>query len=527
MMRKIIISTFLIFSILNPQTLMAQSSTSLNIQNIQTSDKKITVVTNGDSLSKKASYRFFEKNQNGTKGSPIGAQQITDFKNYFNADLGTYRYWFDANTSNLSNGVEYFIYATLTDSKGNKTSSEASAVFVAQNSSKAQEFLSVNVSDQRVTAYAKNIKNGTQKVYFEIFDADTNKPVPNTKKSFSEGDPDFLGSTASADYTNFSQMEDKKNYYVKFTSDQNQAGYTASFVGVNSTPKTNNGSNVNQNGDPSQEEAVATNQKQLEATKVYTFLSELPIIGSSFDPGQPNAFQNLLNQILRIFYWFIGVAAVLFITWEGFQFMYSESAFGKSAARKRIQQILWGIILAFISVWLLSIINKDFVDIKIGAKKVTIDLDKMVDNLPKPTGLTCDISKLPSKPELFKSLAAPGAQVSQGLHACNGIDIAVVVGTDIYSISDGTVIASENKCKEGDKNCGGGFGNYVKIQSGIAQIIYAHASELYVKTGDVVKSGSKVIKSGNTGYSSGPHLHLEVYNVRHPYENLKKGSVLK
>lgn len=84
------------------------------------------------------------------------------------------------------------------------------------------------------------------------------------------------------------------------------------------------------------------------------------------------------------------------------------------------------------------------------------------------------------------------------------LDYGVPVGTEVYAAAEGVVFAA------GWSN--GGLGNYVCIQhSGGMRTLYGHGNgTFYVKPGDVVKKGQLIMLSGNTGNSSGPHLHFEV-----------------
>lgn len=55
------------------------------------------------------------------------------------------------------------------------------------------------------------------------------------------------------------------------------------------------------------------------------------------------------------------------------------------------------------------------------------------------------------------------------------------------------------------------YGNMVMIDHGNGIVtLYAHGSELLVKTNDTVVQGQAVLKVGSTGYSTGPHAHFEV-----------------
>lgn len=73
----------------------------------------------------------------------------------------------------------------------------------------------------------------------------------------------------------------------------------------------------------------------------------------------------------------------------------------------------------------------------------------------------------------------------------------------------------------------GGYGNWVKIVKGALEVIYAHLSKHKLKTGQKVRVGQTVGISGNTGFSTGPHLHYEMRrNGRHfnPLPWLKKNN---
>lgn len=84
-----------------------------------------------------------------------------------------------------------------------------------------------------------------------------------------------------------------------------------------------------------------------------------------------------------------------------------------------------------------------------------------------------------------------------------GIDVGASVGTPIYAADNGTVVYSQYN--------DGGYGNLVQIDHGNGFVTYyGHCSELLVKVGDVVAKGDLIALVGNTGRSTGPHLHFEV-----------------
>lgn len=89
---------------------------------------------------------------------------------------------------------------------------------------------------------------------------------------------------------------------------------------------------------------------------------------------------------------------------------------------------------------------------------------------------------------------------SRGIHT--GLDIATSTGTPIKAAASGVVTYSGYK---------GSYGYMVVIaHANSVQTYYAHCSRLYVSAGDEVNQGDVIAAVGNTGNSTGPHLHLEV-----------------
>lgn len=88
-----------------------------------------------------------------------------------------------------------------------------------------------------------------------------------------------------------------------------------------------------------------------------------------------------------------------------------------------------------------------------------------------------------------------------------GIDICDAVGTPITAADSGKVVFSG-----WDDS---GYGNMVKIDHGNGYMtLYAHCDELYVAQGEEVEKGDVISTMGNTGRSTGPHLHFEVINTK-------------
>lgn len=84
-----------------------------------------------------------------------------------------------------------------------------------------------------------------------------------------------------------------------------------------------------------------------------------------------------------------------------------------------------------------------------------------------------------------------------------GIDIGKSLGDDVLSCLDGTV---KSKFYEKD-----GYGNIIIIDHGNGlESRYAHLNGFNVNVGDKVEGGSKIATVGNTGRSTGPHLHFEM-----------------
>jgi LysM repeat protein len=106
----------------------------------------------------------------------------------------------------------------------------------------------------------------------------------------------------------------------------------------------------------------------------------------------------------------------------------------------------------------------------------------------------------------------PGAVRSQGIHGYNGVDLAASAGTPVLASAAGEVIVSRSS------GWNGGYGSYVVVKhSNGTQTLYAHLSSVAVVMGQKVSAGQKLGGVGNTGRSTGNHLHFEVRGARNPF----------
>jgi murein DD-endopeptidase MepM/ murein hydrolase activator NlpD len=166
------------------------------------------------------------------------------------------------------------------------------------------------------------------------------------------------------------------------------------------------------------------------------------------------------------------------------------------------------ILLSLLSI---SIVPENIINNSIDFKRVTIILDsvdkltnvKSVLDLPifSPIKMK-DIIEI--KDMYGKRLKHP---ITRKPSFHTGIDFSVVTGTKIYSTADGIISKAERK---------GGFGKQIIIQhKDDYSTRYGHLSKIIVKKGDIVKKGQLIGLSGNTGITTGPHLHYEImhYNV--------------
>lgn len=129
------------------------------------------------------------------------------------------------------------------------------------------------------------------------------------------------------------------------------------------------------------------------------------------------------------------------------------------------------------------------------------------------------VKKISAKRKVYASVgigyyARPiiGGVKSQGLHGHNGIDIAAPNGTTLLAAASGNVVVARND------GYNGGYGKMVIINHpNGTQTVYGHMDQVYVSSGQNVKQGEVIGLSGNTGKSTGPHLHFEVRGAENPF----------
>lgn len=105
-----------------------------------------------------------------------------------------------------------------------------------------------------------------------------------------------------------------------------------------------------------------------------------------------------------------------------------------------------------------------------------------------------------------------GGRKTQGLHGYNAVDLSTSIGTAVMASCPGTVLVSRNF------GWNGGYGNYIAIEcSNSTQTVYGHLSQTFVALGAPVVQGQVIGLSGNSGRSTGPHLHFEVRGAANPF----------
>lgn len=105
-----------------------------------------------------------------------------------------------------------------------------------------------------------------------------------------------------------------------------------------------------------------------------------------------------------------------------------------------------------------------------------------------------------------------GGRRTQGLHGYNAVDIAIPVGTPVVASAPGMVTVARSS------GWNGGYGSYVVLSHpNGTQTVYGHLSSVTAGQGQQVSQGQVIGYSGNTGRSTGAHLHFEVRGARNPF----------
>ena len=149
-----------------------------------------------------------------------------------------------------------------------------------------------------------------------------------------------------------------------------------------------------------------------------------------------------------------------------------------------------------------------------AAKEIAAEIDRLIaesDVIPSNEGFIWPVNT-------SKKISSPiGGRVSPGgIGSTNhkGVDICNVGYTSsVFAVKSGKVILANTS------GWGGGYGNYVVIDhGGGVTTLYAHMSSVSVSEGQMVSQGTVIGITGNTGASTGPHLHYEV-RINGVYQN--------
>ncbi len=126
---------------------------------------------------------------------------------------------------------------------------------------------------------------------------------------------------------------------------------------------------------------------------------------------------------------------------------------------------------------------------------------------------------MPAEGRLSQGFGPASGQFGYTFH--NGIDIAAKTGTPIYAAESGKVT------KVGSS---GPYGNHVQIEHNVDgqkwTTVYAHLHKVDTKKGETVRQGESIGQLGNTGNSSGPHLHFEIHKGDYNFSATSAGNAI-
>jgi murein DD-endopeptidase MepM/ murein hydrolase activator NlpD len=144
-----------------------------------------------------------------------------------------------------------------------------------------------------------------------------------------------------------------------------------------------------------------------------------------------------------------------------------------------------------------------FNKVKSFVKNLEVDIHELDQFLlDKDSYLKSTPTLLPTKGWITSYYGPRISPTSRRLRMHEGIDIGARTGTPIVASADGIVLYAGTKP---------GFGKFVHIDHGYGvETFYAHAKRLHTKKGRRVRRGDFIARIGNTGSSTGPHLHYEI-----------------
>ncbi|HRH25288.1 MAG TPA: M23 family metallopeptidase [Candidatus Paceibacterota bacterium] len=154
---------------------------------------------------------------------------------------------------------------------------------------------------------------------------------------------------------------------------------------------------------------------------------------------------------------------------------------------------------------------------KVETKPVAQKVSETKEETPETKSEETKVSQVQEVSSSYFTHPIPGSRLTQGLHGYNSVDFGAPVGTPVLASASGKVIVAK------PQGYNGGYGHYVVIEhDNGTQTLYAHLSSVNVSVGDEVTKGEKIALSGNTGRSTGPHLHFEVRGGTNPWVGMKK-----